>query len=690
MIKKIISFCLVFEVIFSLMLCVFSEEDTITYYVSPNGNDSYSGEEASPLKTLEVVKAKIRSNPQRGKKKIDVIFEEGYYNFSDTVEFTSKDSGSKEFPVTYKAREGRNVVFEGGVELSYADANIVTDEDVLKRLNSDIKDKIKVIDLKKYGVEKIPEQLRQDPYLTNPYSPLRFYIDEKEISLSRWPNDDEWVKTGKIIDPGVPHEAGRAAFDGRGGTFEYRDERIESWATFEDVWVYGQFAVEWAPNATPIKSVDKEKNSLTTVYNAPYAYSVNALYYYFNVLEELDSEGEFYVDKKTCKLYFYDNGINEKSSLYITYIDKPFVNLEYSQYINFENIIFQGTRGNGITANNCRGVRFYGCTIRFIGLRALSAEKGYEYIVDNCLIYECGAGGIYLIDGGNKKYLKPSGNRVLNCHIYNFSQWKQTYSPAITASGTYDIVANNELHGGTHMALTLGTGSIAEYNDIYDMLRTTDDAGVIYQYCDGSVIDTHVRYNFVHSSAHRGVIRGTGCWGYYLDGFTSGQRAYGNIFYDLPGGIHVNGGQNNDLYNNLFINCETGIYSHAFTSHGADDFWKRCDPYDCGKGIWNQRYPELYERRDNNPFIMFKDNHIENNISVNVYRNIIGTETDPNYPSTNKNNITLDQSIFNDYENLDFSFKDSAMSEKYGIVDLKKVGRNKRTYEEIEAGALYR
>ncbi len=678
----------ILSVFLTAVLClsylnVSAEADTVRFYVSPDGNDNAAGTIDEPLKTLQGAKNKVRESGLLKEKNIEVIFRQGYYPFSQTVEFGAKDSGSIDKQITYKAYENEDVFFDGGVAIDVKDAKPVTDQTVISRLNKEVLNNIKAVDLTQYGITEIPEQMRQDSYITNPYSPMRFYINTSEMTLARWPNNNEWVYTGEIIDPGEMHEAGTRSFEGRGGSFVYRDERIENWVTYEDVWLYGRFAADWCPNTTTLESVDKEKNILVCTYNAPYNYGYNKPYYYFNVLEELDSSGEFYIDKNTCILYYYSD--NNEEELYVTYTPESLINFQYTQYVNFDGITFQGTRNTAITGDSCKGLTFKNCTIRFCGLQGMNFSSGYDYLVDNCFVYECGSGGIS-ITGGDKLYLKPSGTRIINNHIYNFSQWQQTYSAAVEAMGVYDVVANNEIHSGTHLALSLGTGAIAEYNDIYDLLRVADDSGMIYFYSDCTNIDIHLRNNFIHSSAKRGFILNTGNWGIYLDGFTSGINIYNNIFYDLPGGIHVNGGQRNNIYENLFVNVETGVYSHAFTSHAATDFWNKADAVDYLKGVWKYKYPEIDEYRDDNAYTMFKLNNIENNIYYNVYRNVFGESAVKESPSIERNNIVLKENIFENLDNLDFTMGNKNPIEGFEELDMSKVGRNKRSLEEIEAG----
>ena len=58
----------------------------------------------------------------------------------------------------------------------------------------------------------------------------------------------------------------------------------------------------------------------------------------------------------------------------------------------------------------------------------------------------------------------------------------------------------------------------------------------------------------------------------------------------------------------------------------------------------------------------------------------------PGRPHTVKNNPIITENIFADIENYDFSTNGKNPIEGMQDLDMSKVGRNKRTMEEIEAG----
>ena len=95
------------------------------FYVSPNGNDSWSGNlpaadgESGPFATLTRARDAVRSRKAAGAldAPITVMFRGGTYFLDDTVVFGPEDSGTRECPVNYVAYPGETPVFSGGLVL---------------------------------------------------------------------------------------------------------------------------------------------------------------------------------------------------------------------------------------------------------------------------------------------------------------------------------------------------------------------------------------------------------------------------------------------------------------------------------------------------------------------------------------------------------------------------------------------
>ncbi|MBR5024330.1 MAG: hypothetical protein IKX48_04635, partial [Victivallales bacterium] len=94
----------------------------VTLYVSPKGNDAWSGAKETlqqpdgPLASLDGARQRVRQLRVQGvKEEITVLFEEGVYPLKEPVRFTPLDSGTEQGRTVYKWKtSGSDVIFEGG------------------------------------------------------------------------------------------------------------------------------------------------------------------------------------------------------------------------------------------------------------------------------------------------------------------------------------------------------------------------------------------------------------------------------------------------------------------------------------------------------------------------------------------------------------------------------------------------
>ena len=74
-------------------------------FVSPDGDDSYPGTQAYPLKTLNKARDVVRTMTDSMTDDLIVYLRGGTYPLSETFELTSEDSGKNGFFVKYMAFE---------------------------------------------------------------------------------------------------------------------------------------------------------------------------------------------------------------------------------------------------------------------------------------------------------------------------------------------------------------------------------------------------------------------------------------------------------------------------------------------------------------------------------------------------------------------------------------------------------
>ena len=144
--KKFISLMLAVTMLSTVSFVNISkaEESQNTIYVSENtGNDYYDGSENKPLKTIEA--AKLKARELEGNVTIEIMG--GEYVFTSPLELVAEDSN-----VTYKAYSNEKPVFKGSLSIPTEKVNIVTDTEILDKLNENVKEEVYVIDLGECGL----------------------------------------------------------------------------------------------------------------------------------------------------------------------------------------------------------------------------------------------------------------------------------------------------------------------------------------------------------------------------------------------------------------------------------------------------------------------------------------------------------------------------------------------------------
>ena len=106
------------------ILMAVSAQKPVVYYVSPQGNDSWSGRLAEPNKarsdgpfaTIQRAQQAVREAKRNGVKasKWVISIRGGVYYLEQPLVLTPEDSGSAQAPVIYEAYNGEQVVISGG------------------------------------------------------------------------------------------------------------------------------------------------------------------------------------------------------------------------------------------------------------------------------------------------------------------------------------------------------------------------------------------------------------------------------------------------------------------------------------------------------------------------------------------------------------------------------------------------
>ena len=101
-------------VIIALLMAVPAFGQT-AFYVSPSGSDANPGTQAAPFQTVAAAQAAVRALNGTATSDINVYLSGGLYRLTNSLVFTSADSGQNGYHVIYQALSGQTPVLDGGI-----------------------------------------------------------------------------------------------------------------------------------------------------------------------------------------------------------------------------------------------------------------------------------------------------------------------------------------------------------------------------------------------------------------------------------------------------------------------------------------------------------------------------------------------------------------------------------------------
>lgn len=578
------------------------------FYVARGGSDSNPGTLGKPFATLTRARDAVRAlqGPARAGG-VTVWLRGGTYTLTGTFELTREDSGDKDSPVAYRAYPGEAVRLTGGVEIT--DFKPVRDPKILERLEPAARGHVLQADLKARGITDFGKLTPRGFGRGVQPAALELYSDGKPMPLARWPND-AWATIAAV--PAGPN----------GGKFTYSGDRPKRWAAGDDIWLHGYWTYPWAECYVKVSSIDTTTREITTAQpHGVYGYCEGRRYYAFNILEELDQPGEWYLDRQTGMLYFWPP---KPGRVYATVLDKPLVSIKDASHVTLRGLAFEYVRGTAIAIAGGESNRVAGCSIRNAGNIAVQIEGGTDNGLLGCDISGTGDGAVVL-QGGDRMTLTPAGNFVENCSISDFSRWVRTYQPGVAIGGVGNRIAHNRIFDAPHSAIILGGNDhIIEFNEIFRVCRETGDAGAFYMGRDWTQRGNVVRFNYFHDLAKTEGLAGySEVISVYLDDWSSGMRMYGNVCFKAGQGLHLGGGRDNAIENNVFIDCVPAVHIDARGLGWAKSYFDGSDNtlFDRVKAVngtqppYSTHYPPLATLLNDEP-VLPKGNSVVHNICV--------------------------------------------------------------------------
>ncbi len=503
-------------------------------YVAPNGNDSNDGSEGSPFATLAKAKETVRSMntsnslPEGG---VTVYLREGTYYMDEGLTFTEEDSGKEGSVITYTAYPGEDVTISGQIPLEKSWFEPADEEGKSVMLDKNAAEKVLMVDLKAHGITDYGELSTRGYHYFNKgrYAQAELIVNDENQTLARYPN------SGSISVP-------TANVDADNFGFVYTDDRVSKWKDAKDGYITGTISINYENNTYPIEKIDTSKKLLTIKEGRINTYYTNGWFFGQNLLEELDAEGEYYIDRETGKLYYYapSDFTSGNYDVGLSTLKTPVFNFNGASYVTVSNITMKGGRGYAVlgTSGGYSIPSFYDwmVTDRGVALDNAMFDKSSDnsvYIaeiekykdaqvfpghvwdgfldegdgvnnieVKNCNIFNFGSGGIIIngtgvhlesnhikniggtglyLRGGDLETLTPSENTIMNNNIHRVGYLQKAYVPAIAMHGVGIHVAYNDIYDAPHCIFNYhGNDHVIEYNKIHDAVKECLDMDAIY------------------------------------------------------------------------------------------------------------------------------------------------------------------------------------------------------------------
>ncbi|XP_070196646.1 uncharacterized protein [Littorina saxatilis] len=451
----------------------------------------------------------------------DVFVElmQGDHVLTSTLHLSHDIHGS----VTFRAYRGQEVHVIGGPRIPSKNFNHVTDSHALKLLPAPSVSKVLEVNLTQMGITDLG-QIRRTSFNHKTPASLEVSVNGSPFRLARWPNQ------GYMNIKSTP--------DGNKGkriTYNVTDNR--------DTRCRG-----WADATLDIQDVDHHTHTITLAalenhgvcighYGDPNTFDQGGYFRVINMLSELDTPGEYYVDRNSKKLYLWSNTpqqtLTSSDRVYVSLLDDC-IRIESNVHnVHFEGFTLESCRYYGFNLVNGNKVTFRNLEIKNIGSYAINCETDCRSVTLMESEIHDTTGGIW-IGGGDRVTLTSSDNVIRDNHIHDYSRLTGNVGDAVRVStGVNTKVLYNNIHNGAYTGIRFsGNDHVIQNNHVHHVCQDSSDCGAIHSNGHYTYRGNVIEKNYVHHVLHS--VPGPDNRGVMLDDEMSSVTARYNVFYDLP------------------------------------------------------------------------------------------------------------------------------------------------------------
>jgi len=397
--------------------------------------------------------------------------------------------------------------------------------------------------------------------------------------------------------------------------FHFRPGDLETWPRSPEPEIHIFPAWGWVNAILSVEKIDPEDNMVyVSNRNCSQELRPGNRYFVANVLEALDSPGEWYLDRREGVLHYRpvsedsvargvvaprlhtlveiageaptdasedanedasedagDDASGDRASAgpprFVEHVILRGLTFRHTRYSLEMDSVYQPDDA-AVTLGHARHCAVEGCEFPAVGGYAVRLDEMAcdNYVLANTVV-EAGQGGVLLAGDATETQPKRNviaGNRIERCGRI----WKHVAGVYVT-TGSDNRVAHNTITDVPRYGISLKTyrpgfashGNVIEYNRLLRTNVETNDTGAIETLGrDREASGNVIRHNLILDSIGLKTTE-TGeiltpyyTWGIYLDDYSSGTHVQGNIVArTFRAGAHVHLGRENVFENNVFV-----------------------------------------------------------------------------------------------------------------------------------------
>ena len=684
-----------------LLVCSCVAKD-INFYVSPQGNDVWTGQKSGPSAKeangpfATVNKALAAAHAERGKNpeaSITIFLRDGIYELAEPLVLRPDDSGAsaksslilaaykKEKPVLSTGRAIRNWKrAEGQPNLWSAE---------------------------------LPEVKAGKWFFR------QLWVDGDRRQRARHPNRG-YFTIASLPDSTSSWEQGHYRF-------QFQHEDLELWGSANDGEVIAM--TRWVESRMPITNIDARQKIVASNKKSVFQLQPGDPYYVEHVFEVLDQRGEWFLDRKQGLLFYWPMP-GEKLEGFAAYAPKfaECVRLEgkpeagqFVQHVQFRGLTFAHTEwffpqnfGSDerhisstpdpeiygfaqaafgvpgcVRAEGARDCIFDRCQFANLGGYGLQLGRGCRSnVVLHSDFFDLGAGGIKIGETQIRSTASEQAgdNTISDCDIRDGGKLFASGEGIWIGQSYGNRLAHNSIHDFYYTGISIGwtwgygaslaSNNIVEFNHVHHIGEKVNGDGPILSdmggiYTLGAQPGTIIRNNLWHDIYGRNY----GGWGIYFDEGSTGILAENNIAYGTThGGFHQHYGKENIVRNNIFAFArDHQLQRTRAENHRSFTFEQNIVYFDHGKlleGDWAGGQVQL----DRNVYLDARLSAVTNAPTFGAL-----TFTDWQKRGQDTNSVIADPQ-FEDASKFDFRLKKTSPALKLGFkpIDLRDVGPRRK------------